>query len=219
MSPKKEMKKDYLTPALFCACIALVFTLLIVNLIFQKPNYPSISYGATTSEVEEYAYSLLSLDASSDENTAEYYLEALNYYEAQIAASKKDEQRFNLQLGFASLLGKTGDPAAGIQVLDDIDSSKIPLDAKYYLYSTYAYLYQRSGDEEEAKNYSERIVGEGIYDYIAKLDAGEIDPEEFEKESAEDAEEEATEEEVGENDSEETSESDSTLDKTDGEGE
>lgn len=195
MNKKETTQKDYITPTLFCVCIALVFVFLIVSVALQRPNYLSVSYGATASEVEEYAYSLLELDDPGEE-TAEHYLEALSYYDSQITTSKNDEQRFNLQLGLASLLGKTGDPASGLEVLDEIDISKIPLDAKYYLYSTYAYLYQRGGKEQEATEYLERISDEGIYDYIAKLDSGEIDPDEFEKEMAESAEEEVNEEAV-----------------------
>ena len=203
MRPKASPKKDYTTPALFCACIILVFTFLAVTLAFQKPPYPSVSYGATEAEVEDYAYSLLALDATSD--TAEHYLEALDYYNTQIAASKDSEQRFNLRLDLATLLGKTGDPAAGLVVLDEISGSELPLDAKYYLYSTYAYLYQRQGDERMATDYLLRISDEDIYDYVAKLDAGEIVPGETEK-TDEDSVESEPEAETETEDSEEATE-------------
>ncbi|MDO4889206.1 MAG: hypothetical protein Q4A25_00725 [Candidatus Saccharibacteria bacterium] len=172
------VKKDYTVPALFITAVTLVFVFLVVNLIFGGKKYPSIKDGATTSQVEEYAYKLLEKDDGTN-NLG--YNEAVAYYVSQIAASNDKEQKFNLMLDFAIFYGKTGDPSSGLQVLGDVDEN-IPPDAKYYLYTTYIYLYERLNDDAMATEYRQKIVDEKIADYFAGLDNGTIAPEDFKTE-------------------------------------
>lgn len=166
-------RKDYTVPALFVTAIVLVFVFLVVSLIFGNKKYPSVKNGATTKEVEDYAYSLLNKD---DGTSALGYNEAIAYYTSQISESKDKEQRFNLMLDFAIFYGKTGDPYAGLKVLNETDTD-IPLDAKYYLYATYIYLYERLNDDAMVADYRQRIINEGIDAYFAGLDDGTITPE------------------------------------------
>lgn len=170
------VKKDYTVPALFIAAVALVFIFLVVNLIFGGKKYPSIKDGASTSEIEEYAYTLLKKDDGTN-NLG--YNEAVAYYSSQITAAKEGEQKFNLMLDFAIFYGKTGDPFSGLGILASINEDNIPLDAKYYLYTAYIYLYGRLNDDTMVAEYRQRIVDEKIDDYFAGLDNGTITPEEF----------------------------------------
>ncbi len=172
------VKKDYTVPALFITAVTLVFVFLAVNLIFGGKKYPSIKDGASTSEVEEYAYTLLKKDDGTD-NLG--YNEAVAYYISQIALAKDKEQKFNLMLDFAIFYGKTGDPTSGLQVLSDVDGN-IPPDAKYYLYTTYIYLYERLNDDIMVAEYRQKIADEKIDDYFAGLDNGTITPEDFKTE-------------------------------------
>ena len=171
-SEVKDLKK-YTNPALFVVCIVLVFVLLIIVLTAHQSKAPSVINGATVTEVDNYAYELLK--SSPDAATGKGYLDAISYYSSQVSLAKTPEHRFNLQLGFASFLGRTGDPTAGIGMLDSINAADLAPDARYYLYTTYIYLYQRNRDEAGANSYRQRIIDENIYDYIAKLDSGEMD--------------------------------------------
>lgn len=183
-------RKNYILPSLFTLAVALVFVSLFVSITVQKDNTPSVKNGSSTTEIEEYAYSLL--ETEEDTASALGYNEAIAYYDTQIAAAAANaEQQFNLQLDFAIFYGNTGDPSAGLQVLDTIDAYQIPLDARYYLYTTYIFLYNRLGDEEVVAEYRQRIVDEGIIEYIAGLDNGTITPETNTGETTEDDEEEA----------------------------
>ena len=164
-------KKDYLLPVLFSIAVGLVFVFLIISIAANQA--PSIKNGATVKEIESYAYKLLSKDNGTN---AISYNEAIAYYVSQIEAASDKEQKFNLQLDFAVFYGKTGDPSAGIHVLNDIDAYAIPLDARYYLYATYIYLYESLGDETLAKEYYQRIETEGIDEYFAGIDDGSITP-------------------------------------------
>ncbi|MBR3365806.1 hypothetical protein IKG48_01650 [Candidatus Saccharibacteria bacterium] len=166
-------RKDYTVPALFVTAVVLVFTFLIVSLIFGGKKYPSVKNGATTDQVKEYAYSLLKQDDGT--NTLGYN-DAVAYYASQISASKNDEQKFNLMLDFAIFYGKTGDPHSGLQILSGINDLEYPLDARYYLYTTYIYLYNRLGDEESVAVYQQKIIDEKIDDYFAGLDNETIEP-------------------------------------------
>lgn len=174
---KKEgaVKKDYTIPALFITAVVLVFVFLIVNLVVGGKKSPSVKYGATTNEVEDYAYSLLSKDDGTN-NLG--YNEAVAYYTSQIAASEDKEQKFKLMLDFAIFYGKTGDPYSGLQVLSEVDED-VPPDAKYYLYTTYIYLYGRLNDNDMVASYQQRIVDEKIPEYFAGLDDGTINPEDY----------------------------------------
>ena len=156
---KKEgaVKKDYTIPALFITAVVLVFVFLIVNLVVGGKKSPSVKYGATTNEVEDYAYSLLKKDDGTN-NLG--YNEAVAYYTSQIAASEDKEQKFNLMLDFATFYGKTGDPSSGLQILGNIDAASIPTEARYYLYTAYVYLYDRLGDESLAASYRQKIADE-----------------------------------------------------------
>lgn len=167
-------KNDYLLPTLFAIAVALVFVFLIVSVIVGNNRAPSIKNGATTSEIESYAYKLLEKDNGTN---ALGYNEAVAYYTSQIEEAPNEEQKFNLRLDFAVFYSKTGDPAIGLQVLGDIDATRIPLDARYYLYATYIYLCERLGDKTLADEYRQRIVDEGIDEYFAGLDDGSITPE------------------------------------------
>ena len=151
-------KKDYTIPALFVTAVVLVFIFLIVSLIFGGKKYPSVKNGATTSEVEQYAYDLLKQDNNS--MSVMGYNEATSYYTTQIEAATDREQKFNLMLDFATFYGKTGDPYSGLQVLGSIDTASIPVEARYYLYTAYVYLYDRLGDESLAASYRQKIADE-----------------------------------------------------------
>lgn len=170
----KTVKNDYLLPALFAVAVVLVFVSLIVSIIVDKNGIPSVKNGATTKQIESYAQKLLSKDNGTN---AIGYNEATSYYTTQIKSASDEEQKFNLQLDFAIFYGETGDPSAGLQVLDDVDANSLPLDAKYYLYSTYVYLYERLNDEALANEYRQKIVDDGINEYFAGLDDGSITPE------------------------------------------
>ena len=169
----RTRRNDIATPALFMVAVLLVIVFLVISVANQN-KAPSVKNGATTSEVESYAYKLLSTDNGTN---AIGYSEAVAYYASQISASTDKEQKFNLMLDFAIFYGETGDPAAGLQVLGDIDINTIPLDARYYLYSTYIYLFERQGDEESVAEYRKKIESEGINEYFAGLDDGTITPE------------------------------------------
>ena len=171
MNTKSNFKKEPTTIILFLASITLVFAFLVINLAFQKSG-PSIRNGATEEEINNYAYQLLE---AKPENALGYQ-EAIKYYESQISAAQNSDQAFSLRLGLASFFGRTGDPVSGLGVLDEISTDSLSPIARYYLYATLSYLYDRNGDSETATEYYQRITDEGIYDYIAKLDAGEIDP-------------------------------------------
>ena len=134
---------------------------------------PSIRNGATIGEIESYAYRLLKKDNGTN---AIGYNEATAYYNSQIEAASDKEQKFNLQLDFATFYGKTGDPAAGIQILEDINNYNIPLDARYYLYATYIYLYDCLHEESLANDYYRKIEEEGINEYFENIDNGSITP-------------------------------------------
>lgn len=191
-------RKDYTVPALFATAVVLVFIFLMVSLIFGGKKYPSVKNGASTNEVKEYAYSLLEKD---DGTNALGYNEAIAYYISQISASKDKEQKFNLMLDFAIFYGRTGDPSSGVQILDSIDTD-VPPDAKYYLYATYIYLYNRLGDEALAANYSQKIIDEKIDEYFAGLDDGTITPEDYKtKEPEKEPEEEPADSEEPEEES------------------
>ena len=196
------VKKDYTIPALFVTAVVLVVVFLVVSLMLGK-NYPSIKNGATTSQVEDYAYSLLKKDDGTN-NLG--YNEAVAYYTSQIEASKDKEQKFNLMLDFAIFYGKTGDPYSGLQVLGNIDED-VPPDAKYYLYTTYIYLYGRLNDEDMVASYQQRIIDEKIPEYFAGLDDGTINPEDYKAEK----DESNIEEDAGEVDSAPGAEEDSTA--------
>ena len=189
------VKKDYTVPALFITAVVLVFAFMVVSLIFGGKKYPSIRDGASTTEIEEYAYKLLEKD---DGTNALGYNEAISYYNSQIEASKDKEQKFNLMLDFATFLGKTGDPRSGLQVLGDVDTN-IPPDAKYYLYATYIYLYDRLNDDSMVSTYRQKIVDEKLNDYFAGLDNGTITPEDYKTEKPEEHPAEEPEEDDSEN--------------------
>ena len=167
--------KDYASPILFMIAVALVFVFLILSITIQKSNIPSIKNGATTEEIEAYAYELLE-SRGDDELSNLGYTEATAYLASQVGAATDAEQKFNLELDLAIFYGETGDPGAGLRVLGEKDYSSLPLDALYYLYTTYIYLYDRSGDTEMVAEYRQKIVDEGIIDYIAGLDDGTIVP-------------------------------------------
>ena len=167
-----EVKKDYTIPALFTTAVVLVFVFLTVSLIFGNKKYPSVEDGASTLEVKNYAYSLLEKDNGTNNFG---YNDAIIYYTSQISSSKNREQKFNLMIDLATFYGKTGDPHAGIQVLNEVDNA-IPLNAKYFLYTAYMYLYSRLGDEAMVANYRQKITDEKIDEYFAGIKDGSITP-------------------------------------------
>ena len=171
MSIKSNLKKEPTTITLFMVSILLVIVFLGVSLAFQKSG-PSIRNGATEEEIDDYAYQLL--EAKPEDSLG--YQEAVKYYESQISAAQNSDQAFSLRLGLASFFGRTGDPVSGFGVLDEISTDSLSPEARYYLYATFAFLYTLEGDSETASSYYQRIADEGIYDYVAKVDAGEIDP-------------------------------------------
>ena len=177
--------RDFIIPSLFLFAILLVIIFLGVSLNFQN-KYPTIKNGATTTEVEQYAYHLLDLEKDSAPTFG--YDESLAYYNSQIAAATDREQKCNLQLDFSIFYGNTGDPASGLQLLDTIEGALLPLDARYYLYSTYIYLFNQQGDEDAVAEYQQKISDEGILDYIAGIDDGQTVNQE-ESEVEEDVEE------------------------------
>lgn len=159
MEKKRESRrKEYAIPVLFVVAVGLVFTFSAISLITRR-NGPSVKDGATTYEVEEYAYKLLETDNGT---SAAGYNEAVDYYNTQIAEAANEEQALSLRLDLAVFLGKTGDPVLGVQTISDIDADELSLDARYYLYSTYIYLYGREGDDDLVAAYRQRIIDEGL---------------------------------------------------------
>lgn len=174
---KKEgaVKKDYTIPALFITAVVLVFVFSIVSIVFGGKKSPSVKDGATTNEVQEYAYKLLEKD---DGTNALGYTEAVAYYSSQIDAAEDKEQKFNLMIDLATFYGKTGDPQSGVQVLGSVDTA-IPPNAKYFLYTTYMYLYGRMGNDTMVDSYRQKIVDEKIDEYFAGLRNGTITPQDY----------------------------------------
>ena len=209
MNTKSNFKKEPTTIILFLASITLVFAFLVINLAFQKSG-PSIRNGATEEEINNYAYQLLE---AKPENALGYQ-EAIKYYKSQISAASEPEQVFSLKLDLASFFGRTGDPISGLTTLEDISPDSLSPIARYYLYATLSYLYDRDGDSETATEYYQRITDEGIYDYIAKLDAGEIDPSSATTETTETVTEPTDQDESSEDDCEEECESEDYRDES-----
>ena len=164
-------QKDYTLPVLFSVAIALTFVFLVISVVVSN-SAPSVRNGATTKEVGDYAHKLLESDKNDGTNTG--YLKATEYYLSQIQAAKSEEQEFNLTLDLAIFYGETGDPTAGLSALSSINADNLPLDARYYLYSTYIYLYERSNNDTQASYYRQKIEDEGINEYFANLDNGVV---------------------------------------------
>ncbi|MBQ8992258.1 hypothetical protein IJ090_02385 [Candidatus Saccharibacteria bacterium] len=156
----------FAVPSLYLVSVGLVITLLVLSLSFK--SVPSILSGATPADISDYAYALV--DASPGDG--ETFEEAATYFETQIAKAPDDEARFDLLLDYAVFYADTGNPRAGLDVLDEIDESdeELPADALYYLYSTYLYLYGRLGDSSTVDSYRLKVMEAGVKDYIAYLD-------------------------------------------------
>lgn len=195
-------------PGLFVVSVGLVITLLIVSLTYK--NVPSISSGATPEEISDYAYNLV----SSNPGNGEVYDEATTYFQNQIDKATDEQAYLDLLLDYATFFGDTGNPTAGLEILAEIEAEELPPDARYYLYATYMYLYEKTGDIGLINDYRELIVEEGLIPYLASLDGVEIEgtcevellSEDEPEEEEEPEEDEAEDDEEEDEDEEETEE-------------
>ena len=156
----------FAVPSLYLVSVGLVITLLVLSLSFK--SVPSILSGATPADISDYAYALV--DASPGDG--ETFEEVVTYLENQITKASDDQEKFNLMLDLAVFYADTGNPSAGLDVLDEIDETdeELPPDVLYYLYSTYMYLYEQLGDSSMIDSYRLKIMEAGVKDYIAYLD-------------------------------------------------
>ena len=147
------------------AILGMLLTTIVFVIVYSAINMVDDNGDVPVSAVEDRATEILRSNYNEDG-----YAEALEFFEEQIEKATTEEDYYSLQFDLANFYGDNGDPNAGIAILDTIDATSLPDDARYYLYASYIYLYELLGDSDSVANYQGKIESEKLLEYFEQLD-------------------------------------------------
>lgn len=156
--PENQVELDQKSRKVFII-IGIVLAVLVILLIlwftFWAPEEIRISIGggstSTPQEAEEVQNKVDEILSQDDQTVAG--TEAAEYYETAIENAKDDNERFDMQIGYAQLLADIGDSHGSIDELDSIDEDGLTDYQKATLYLQYYAVYLGMDDEERAEPY------------------------------------------------------------------